>query len=302
MKGIDSMNIKIATAPCSWGVFFPDGRMSGTPYETFLAQASEAGYQQIELGPDGYLPQDAVVLREKLARYGLSVCAGTATIPFATMSEEQCRGAVDALAKRLLELQCTDMVVMDGSVGPGLDAKASWTEEVWSHIYERIVDLNRYLRDSYGVRVVFHPHAGTAIEYTGEIERMLSEDDIALCFDTGHHVFANGGTERGDQSALEFIRQHSGRIAYLHFKNVDGAVRRRSLEEGWSVMQAFMNQVMCDLEDGMLDFEQLRDTLEQIGFDGTAVIEQDMFKATGDFAFRTAKKNLQYLRQIHMIP
>lgn len=98
------MKIQIATAPCSWGVFFPDGRTSGTPYETFLSQAHEAGYKEIELGPDGYLPQDVDVLRDKLQQNELSVCGGTATIPFALMTEEECCGVVDALAQRLVAL------------------------------------------------------------------------------------------------------------------------------------------------------------------------------------------------------
>ena len=49
------MDIRIATCPCSWGVWNPDGGPAYVPHETFLQQASECGYQEIELGPDGYL-------------------------------------------------------------------------------------------------------------------------------------------------------------------------------------------------------------------------------------------------------
>ena len=296
------MNIQIATAPCSWGVFFPDGRTSGTPYEVFLSQAHEAGYQEIELGPDGYLPQDVNILREKLQQYSLSVCGGTATIPFALMSKKECCGAVDMLAQRLVILGCTNMVVMDGSnYNQLLGSKAQWSENTWDTIYKNIAAVNDYLRQMYGVRMVFHPHAGTAIEYTAEIERMLSESKVYLCFDTGHHTFTNGGEKKGDSSALNFIRTYRDHISYLHFKNVDGSILKRAREEKWGIMQSFMNQVMCDLEDGIVDFEQLRDLLNEIGFEGPAIIEQDMFKVTTDFAFRTAKKNLQYLRRINMI-
>ena len=60
------MEIRIATAPCSWGVFYADGGTSGVPCETFLRQAAEAGYSEIELGPEGYLPEDGALLREAL--------------------------------------------------------------------------------------------------------------------------------------------------------------------------------------------------------------------------------------------
>lgn len=60
------MKIRIATCPCSWGVWMPDGGPSGVPYEMFLQQAEESGYQEIELGPDGYLPVSSGKLKEEL--------------------------------------------------------------------------------------------------------------------------------------------------------------------------------------------------------------------------------------------
>ena len=47
------MEIRIATAPCSWGVFYADGGTSGVPWPVFLQQAAQAGYTEIELGPEG---------------------------------------------------------------------------------------------------------------------------------------------------------------------------------------------------------------------------------------------------------
>lgn len=296
------MEIRIATAPCSWGVFYADGGTSGVPYPVFLRQAAEAGYTELELGPEGYLPLDPAELRAELAKYHLTVCAGTATVPFGTLTEAECREAVTGLARRLTQLEVRDMVVMDGTAyEEGLADKAAWGPELWGRVYRGILVVNDYLRDSFGLRMVFHPHAGTAIEYTDEIEKMLSMGDIQLCFDTGHHVYANGRTDPHDQSALEFLRAHRDRIPYLHFKNMDGAVRKQAAEEGWSVGKAFEEQVMCDLKDGVIDFQELRETLAESGYCGTAVIEQDMFGKTADYACRAARRNLQYLKDIHML-
>ena len=63
-----SLQVTIGTAPCSWGVWWPDGTPSGTPYNVFLDQAAEAGYKALELGPVGYLPTDIGQLRDELAR------------------------------------------------------------------------------------------------------------------------------------------------------------------------------------------------------------------------------------------
>ena len=86
-----------------------------------------------------------------------------------------------------------------------------------------------------------------------------------------------------------------------HFKNVDGHVKELVEQNRWPVSKAFENQVMCDLEDGIIDFCALRDLLAEIDYSGIAVIEQDMYNKTAAYAYQTAKKNLQYLREIKMI-
>ena len=82
-----SLQITIGTAPCSWGVFWPDGTPSRTPYNVFLDQAAQAGYKALELGPVGYLPTDQGQLRDEL---GLNdppaKWAATAGIPMAWTS------------------------------------------------------------------------------------------------------------------------------------------------------------------------------------------------------------------------
>lgn len=97
------MDIRIATCPCSWGVWNPDGGPAYVPHETFLQQASECGYQEIELGPDGYLPMESDTLKSELRKYQLNVCAGTATIPFYSLEKEECRAIVTPLG-RLFEV------------------------------------------------------------------------------------------------------------------------------------------------------------------------------------------------------
>jgi len=169
------MEIRIATAPCSWGVFYADGGTSGVPWPVFLQQAAQAGYTEIELGPEGYLPVDPEILRAELKKHGLTVCAGTATVPFGKLSQAECRDFVRGLAQRLARLEVRDMVVMDGTAyEPGFEDKGAWNQTLWDRVYEGILSVNDFIREEYGLRMVFHPHAGTAIEYTAEIEKLLS--------------------------------------------------------------------------------------------------------------------------------
>jgi len=295
------MKITIATCPCSWGVFYADGGASGVQADQFLQEASMAGYKQIELGPEGYLPTDTEVLKAALEKVALEVCAGTSTIEFLTQSEEECVQAVLPLAKRLNELGVRDMVVMDGSLwGESPLPKTEWTKEQIDGIYSKISAVNTVLMDM-NIRMVFHPHCDSAVETVEEIERLLEIDGLMLCFDTGHHVLVNGSSEKGDRTALDFIKEHADRIPYLHFKNPDGPVLYQARQEGWSGVYALSHNVMCNLEDGIIDFESLRDLLKEIDFEGTAVIEQDMYGKGGDYAYACAKLNLEYLQRIGMI-
>ena len=295
------MEITIATCPCSWGVFYADGGASGVQADQFLREASMAGYKQIELGPEGYLPTDTEALKGALQKVSLEVCAGTSTIEFLTKTEAECISSVLSLAKRLNELGVHDMVVMDGSLwGESPLPKSSWSKEQIDEIYTKISAVKRVLADM-NIRMVFHPHCDSAVETVQEIERLLEIDGLMLCFDTGHHVLVNGTPEKGDRSALSFIKDHADRIPYLHFKNPNGAVLNQARKENWSGIYALSHNVMCNLEDGIIDFEELRDLLKEIDFQGTAVIEQDMYGKSGDYAYACAKLNLEYLKRIGMI-
>jgi myo-inositol 2-dehydrogenase/D-chiro-inositol 1-dehydrogenase len=66
------------------------------------------------------------------------------------------------------------------------------------------------------IRADLHPHVGTMIENTAEVQRVLDGSSIALCLDTGHLLI--GGTD-----PAELSREAPERIAHVHFKDVDAA-------------------------------------------------------------------------------
>ena len=53
-------NLRLGTAPDSWGVWFPDDPKQ-VPWNQFLDEAAAAGYTAVELGPFGYLPTNVNV-------------------------------------------------------------------------------------------------------------------------------------------------------------------------------------------------------------------------------------------------
>ena len=297
------IHVKIATAPCSWGVWYADGTPSGTPYSVFLDQAAQAGYQALELGPDGYLPTDLGKLREELAARNLEVCAGTACYAFDRgASFVDFRPQTESLCRRLSALNARYLVTMDESdVGLYGEKKQQLSAADWTAFLYKVRDLGRYVQEEFGIQMVYHPHIKTMIETESEIIRLMEFTGLKLCFDTGHHAYVNGNGHVGDPSALSFMRRFADNIAYLHFKQVDEAVYQEVLKQHLDSDTAFDRNVMCDLPDGIIDFVEIKQVMDDMNFDGIAVIESDMPRATTDHAFHSAKRNLRYLRDIHMI-
>ena len=297
------MKVTIATAPCSWGVWYADGTPSGTPWRTFLDQAASAGYQALELGPVGYLPANYKELLTELKKRSLWVCAGTACYAFDQISKlDTIRDELDLLCKLLVQVNAKYLVTMDESdVGRFGEKKSDLTFSQSKKSFQIIREMAEFTHQEHGIKTVFHPHIKSLYEYENEIQSLMEATGIDLCFDTGHHTYSNGSPAIRNRSALDFLLKYPERIAYIHFKNVDGDIRKRVLDENLDSDQAFDLDVMCDLEDGIIDFRELKTVLETINFKGIGVIEQDMPRASTNQAFTSAKRNLSFLKEIGLV-
>lgn len=294
-----SYQITIGTAPCSWGVWWPDGTPSGTPYSVFLDQAAAAGYQALELGPVGYLPEDIDQLKDELDRRGLSVCGGTACFEFLKANSFQdVRPQVDDICQRLRAFDVPYLMTMDACpMDRSLKAQLGTQKD---KTYDLFGEMGRYCRETYGIEALMHPERCSLIETEQDLVELM-ERGLKICFDNGHYAAANGSWERGDQSSLEFLRRYAEHIPYLHFKNCSGEIRRRELAGELTPDAPEFNDLMCELEDGIIDYEQVRDLLDTLNFHGVAIVEQDCPHSTADQAFAMAKRNLQYLQRIGLI-
>ena len=189
----------------------------------------------------------------------------------------------------------------ESDVGLYSEKKKDFTPAEWNVFFEKIREMGEYTKNEFGIEVVYHPHVKSMVEYEPEIIRLMDYTGLRLCFDTGHHAFSNGNGVQGDPSAVHFLRKYAAQIAYLHFKQVDGAVYRRVIEEHIDADTAFDINVMCDLPDGIIDFQEIRRALDEMDFNGIAVVESDMPRATTEQAFASARRNLDYLREVHII-
>ena len=292
------MNITIGSAPDSWGVWFPSDPQQ-TPWHRFLDEIVEAGYEWTELGPYGYLPTDLPTLRRELNSRGLKV---SGTFAMANVEEASLWGELErqvlGAGERLAALDAKYLVLIDDTytdlfTGEAIAPKRL-DENMWGRLIETTHRVADIARDRFGLQLVFHPHAETHVEYEDQIETFLEQTDpdrVSICFDTGHHAYRGG-------DPINFMRRHHGRIPYLHLKSIDPDVQKRVEAERIPFAEAVKMDMFVEPSKGAVDFLAFRDMLQEIDYNGYAIVEQDMYPAPFDKPLPIAKRTRAYLREI----
>lgn len=280
----------IANAPCSWGIAYPTGNAYG--WQQYLDEIAAAGYRGTELGPFGYLPKDAALLKAELARRDLTMIGATHVHTFGDpQSGPLLQQTLRELAPLLVDLGAKHLVVMDESNFYPAGQEGVLDEAGWNGLTEMLRAAQALVEGEYGLKLSFHPHIGTAVEREAQIDRLLAETAIDLCFDTGHHAF-------WDQDVLAYMEKIFPRIAYMHLKNVDGAVRRRVLDGRLSVADSYGAGVMCPLPDGVVDIRAVMRLLAARGFAGPVVVEQDVAADAAQTPLQLATRNLAFMNEL----
>ncbi len=292
------MDIKVGSAPDSWGVWFPaDAKQM--PWTQFIDEIAAAGYEYIELGPYGYLPTDPQVLKAELDKRNLKA---TGTCVMKHLEDADAWEDTEAEAHRVGSLVKAMggeyMVLIDDTYSDlftgTLTRPARLDEKSWKQLVETTNKLGKLAKSQYGLRLVYHPHAETHVEYEDQIEALLADTDpeyVSLCLDTGHHAYRGG-------DPVAFMRKHHKRIPYLHLKSVDPVMQKRVTDEGIPFALAVADDMFSEPSQGAVDFPAFRDLLREIDYTGAAIVEQDMYPAPFDKPFPIAKRTREYLREI----
>src|SRR4029450_170215 len=93
--------MRIANAPCSWGVLEFESTMPGPVPDAVLDEIGATGYDGTELGDWGFLPTDPEVLRRELSARRLSLVG--AFVPVA-LSDASAQGIGEATAVQTARL------------------------------------------------------------------------------------------------------------------------------------------------------------------------------------------------------
>lgn len=280
----------IANAPCSWGIAYPTG--NAVTWQQYLDEVAAAGYRGTELGPFGFLPKDPALLKDELARRDLVMIGATHVHTFGdAASALVLMQTLRDLSSLLVSLGARHLVIMDESNWYPAGREGVLDEAGWAGLTQMVRDAQALVEGEYGLKLSFHPHIGTAVEKEYQIDRLLAETSIDLCFDTGHHAF-------WDQDPLAYMTRIFPRIAYMHLKNVNGAVRQRVLDGQLSVAASYGAGVMCPLPDGVVDIQAVMRLLDDRGFAGPIVVEQDVAANATETPLQLAARNLAYMNAI----
>ena len=301
-------DIRLGNAPCSWGSLEFEG-LEGEEigYDRMLDELAETGYTGTELGDWGYMPTNPAELREELERRRLTMLGAFVPVSF-RYGEAHAAGVEHALRVARLLMKVSDhppfIVLADENGSDPIRTKHAGriTPEMglsdadWDVFAEGVEETARAVLSDTGLRCVFHHHCAGFVETPDEIARLLEMTDpdvVGLVFDTGHYAFGAGSCDEVT-AGLERFRD---RIWYMHFKDLEPNVADMAREEEWDYFTALRNGIFCELGKGCVDFPSVASWLRNNGYNGWAVVEQDVLPGMSA-PKESARRNRDYLRSI----
>lgn len=271
--------LTLATAPVTWGVDFADAP-TNPPWEQVLDEIEQSGIGAMELGPIGYLPEDAALLRQSLRSRKLTAVG---SFVYENLHDSATAADLTGIARRA----CRAVAAAEGSVLVIIDrpdgeraatagrpeAAPRLSADAWLGMLRAIENVATIAED-FGLRAVVHHHAGSYLEYEDEVDRFLNDSDLGLCLDTGHLAYAG-------MVAHEAIERYGDRVAHVHLKDVDASVLERVRRERIGFWDAVSSGVFCPLGRGIVDLSAVMHALDAVSYKGFATIEQDRTPGAG---------------------
>jgi inosose dehydratase len=262
-----SIEQRIAGAPISWGVCEVPGWGHQIAPERVFTEMRDVGLAATEAGPADFLPWADGEVSSFLARRGLGLVGGF--VPAVLHRDRETALADVREAARRLVGAGGDVVVLAAATGEdGYDGRTELSGAEWD-VLTGTLDAAVAVGAGLGARVVLHPHVGTLVEGADDVARVLDGSAIPLCVDTGHLLI--GGVD-----PYELVRQAVSRVAHVHFKDVDAALAARVQAGELTYTTAITQGLYRALGDGDVDVDGIVTTLENHGYAGWYVLEQDL--------------------------
>lgn len=265
---------RLAGAPISWGVCEVPGWGAELAPERVLSEMAALGLRATEAGPDGYLGNDAEDVIELLERYELRLVGGFLPV---VLHDPEAHAASVAAAHRvgaLFEAARASFLVSAVVVDLDWSPRVEISNREWGAVFEGLERLDEAAA-AHGLTHVAHPHWGTLLETYEDIVRVLEGSSVLLCLDTGHLVL-------GNTDPVWLARAGGDRIAHVHLKDVAGPVADRLRTSRLELVPAVQSGLFRPLGEGSAPVAETIRTLEDRGYEGWYVLEQDCALPTAD--------------------
>jgi inosose dehydratase len=263
---IPPLSDRIAGAPISWGVCEVPGW--GWQYDpaTVLGQMSQVGLAATEFGPDGFLPDDPHDKARTLGEHHLRAVGQFVPVVLHDPRHDPLPEVEKALEG--LGAAGASTVVLAAATGQeGYDERPTLDDDGWATL---LANLDRLAAAALvrGITATLHPHVGTMVESGEEAERVIAGSAIGLCLDTGHLLIGGG-------DPVGLARRHPERIAHVHLKDVREPVALRVRSGELSYTDGVREGLYVPLGEGDVDIAAIVGALEDNGYAGWYVLEQD---------------------------
>jgi len=296
--------IKIANAPCSWGVleFELEGEAAG--FEQVLNEIKETGYAGTELGDWGFMPTDPSELRKELQKRGLSLLG--AFVPVFLKEQSAHQAGVEAAvrtARLMADAGYPDAFIIladengkikERTLNAGrVKPKMGLSDDEWKIFAQGANLVAHEVKAKTGLRTAFHHHCAGFVETPDEIAKLMELTNpslLGLVLDMGHYMFGGG-------NPLEALKKYNNRIWHVHFKDCHPGIAEKSRNEGLDYFQSVNAGVFCELGKGAVDFPAIAAELKKQKYDGWIVVEQDVLPGMGN-PKACALRNFQYIETL----
>ncbi len=290
-------NVHLGITPTGWTNDDNPLLGDGIPFEQCVSEMALAGFEGCSVGHK--FPRDTAVLKRELGLRGLRVSEPWAST-FFTANEME-RQTIDDFKRQVEfigEMGGTSLVVAEltGAVHQRpvsvLPNKPVFNEDQWKALVGGLHTIGKLASES-GMKLCYHHHMGTGVQYRSEVDRLMSSTDpelVHLLLDTGHLYWA------GDDP-LDMARAHADRIKHVHLKDI----RQDILEESTRVGRSFLDSVEAGVftvpGDGVIDFRPIFQALADSGYEGWLMVEAEQDAARAN-PLEYALKARSYLQEV----
>jgi inosose dehydratase len=267
------MSIRFGVSPIAWANDDMPELGGDTPLVTILREATEIGFEGVELG--GKFPREPNALKAAIAPFGIDIVGGwysgnllvqNADAEIAALQDHL--SLLKAMGSTVFVFAETSNAVYSNRSVP-LEGTPRLRTGDWKQFGERMSNVADYIAGE-GLEFAYHHHLGTVVENQADMDAFIAatSPSVGFTLDTGHAAL-------GGVSAIDTIERHPERIAHVHCKDVRGAVHAEARRTGKSFLDGVLAGMFTVPGDGSIDFVAVMKALKRFGYDGWIIVEAE---------------------------